>query len=123
MDDRADRFGQRGDFLQPHRHRFDSLRREPQPVDLGIGQPEARRRGQIEPVGFFDTVNALSQQRPSVSAIPPSSPHWSSPVAQTPAEPASPHRCSTAQGQLLERRLLSRIAILCWKKKRQIVLA
>ena len=40
--DLADRLGQRGDLFQPVGHRLDPRRREPQAVDLGVGEPDTR---------------------------------------------------------------------------------
>jgi hypothetical protein len=57
-----DRVGQRGDLLDPARHRLDPAFVERQPVDESRRQPPGVGGGQIAGVGGEDFVEALAQR-------------------------------------------------------------
>ena len=96
----ADRLRQRRDFFQPLGHRLDPRRREPQPIDLGVGQPVAGRGREVLRVG---RLQPLRHSRATASADRRSHLTFTSPlvvaIRATPAGRATPRRCSTWRDQ------------------------
>ena len=81
------------------------LRRQPQAIDLRVGEPIARRGRQIACVGLLDLPRrSRAAARPTAAASRFfTSPSTTSPAAQTPAWPATPRRRSTCRDRVRRR--------------------